>query len=76
MIHGGVEWADVPEYTIQKSWQHPSAPGMIVTRVFKVYAPTDKAANIAAHLHFLMALNGMGIRFQERAPKPPPDPDW
>lgn len=74
MIHGGVDWAEAPEHTIQKSWTHPARPGMIVTRVFKVYAPNDQAANIAAHLHFLMALNGMGIRFSQRA-IPPPDPD-
>lgn len=72
MIHGEHEWSEAAEYTIQKSWTHPARPGMIVTRVFKVYAPTDRAANIAAHLHFLMALNGMGIRFGK---VPPPDSD-
>lgn len=72
MIHGGFEWTEAAEHTIQKSWTHPARPGMIVTRVFKVYAPTDRAANIAAHLHFLMALNGMGIRFDR---VPPPDSD-
>lgn len=72
MIHAGYEWAEAEEYTIQKSWQSPQAPGMVVTRVFKVYSPSQKGAMIAAHLHFLMALNGMGIRFQRI---PPPDTD-
>ena len=64
MIHGGLDWSEAAEYTIQKTWQHPRMPGMVVTRVFKVWSPTDKGAQVAAHLHFLMALNGMGLRFR------------
>lgn len=63
--HDTPEWHEAMQHTIQKSWQHPQAPGMIVTRVFEVTAPTERMALKTAHVHFLLALNGLGIRFRE-----------